>query len=71
MKHPKCWWACGEKPLEPAMLLVSENTVSRYHENQQFNLLCKQPTAFAERLHILGRTWNLPARPYALRVCAK
>jgi hypothetical protein len=60
-----------ERPFEPVMLLVSAYTASRYHEEQQFNLSCKQPTAFAERLHILGRTWNLPAQPYALRVCGK
>ena len=71
MKHREMLAGLPEKPLEPAMLFVSAYTVSRYHEEQQLNVLCKQPTAFVERLHVLGRTWNLPARPYALRVCAK
>jgi hypothetical protein len=37
----------------------------------RFNLSCRQPDLFAERLRALGRTWNLPAQPFALRVCGE
>jgi hypothetical protein len=60
-----------DKPLQPAMLLVSAYTLSLYREEPQFNLSCRQPDLFAERLRALGRTWNLPAQPFALRVCGE
>jgi len=58
-----------DKPLEPTMLLVSAYTLSRYGEEPRFNLSCTQPALFEERLRVLGRTWNLPAQPFALKVC--
>jgi hypothetical protein len=60
-----------DKPLEPTMLLVSAYTLSLYREEPRFNLSCRQPAFFAQPLRVLGRTWNLPAQPYALRVCGE
>lgn len=61
----------AERPIEPTILLVSAYTASRFREKEQFSLPCKQPDLFGQRLHILGRTWNLPAQPYALKVCGE
>jgi hypothetical protein len=60
-----------DKPLEPTMLLVSAYTLSLYPEEPRFNLSCTQPALFEERLRALGRTWNLPAQPFALKVCGQ
>jgi hypothetical protein len=60
-----------DKPLEPTMLLVSAYTLSLYREVPQFNLSCSQPALFAQPLRVLGRTWNLPAQPFALRICGE
>ncbi|PYT62385.1 MAG: hypothetical protein DMG35_07760 [Acidobacteria bacterium] len=61
----------ANRPLEPTMLVVSAYTAARFREREQFNLPCKQTALFAERLHILGRTWNLPAQPFALKICGE
>jgi hypothetical protein len=60
-----------DKPLEPAMLLVSAYTLSLYREVPKFSLSCRQPPFFAQPLHALGRTWKLPAQPFALRICGE
>jgi len=59
-----------DKPVQPDMLLVSAYT-ERTQGKQSLDVVCKQPKAFEERLRILGRSWNLPAQPYALMVCRK
>ena len=59
----------ADQPAEPDMLLISAYTDSRLLGPQPAGLECEQPSAFGKRLHVLGRTWNLPAQPYALKVC--
>ncbi len=59
-----------DKPLQPDMLLVSAYT-AKVQDKQPLDIPCEKPKAFEDRLHVLGRTWNLPAQPYALMVCRK
>jgi hypothetical protein len=59
-----------DKPMQPDMLLISAYT-ARFQDLPTFNIPCERPKAFADRLHVLGRRWNLPAQPFALMVCSK
>ena len=59
-----------DKPMQPDMLLISAYT-TRFQDLPTFNIPCERPKAFADRLHVLGRRWNLPAQPFALMVCRK
>jgi hypothetical protein len=59
-----------DKPMQPDMLLISAHT-ARFQDIQTFDFPCKRPNAFGDPLHVLGRSWNLPAQPYALMVCRK
>ena len=59
------------KPVEPSMLLVSAYTLPRYGQLFHGSLPCTRPPDISERLRLLGRTWNLPAQPYALIVCKR
>jgi hypothetical protein len=59
------------KPAEPSMLVLSAYTMPRYGQLFHGRLPCTQPPEASERLRVLGRTWNLPAQPYALIVCAR
>jgi len=60
----------ADKPMQPDMLLVSAYT-ARSPDTQTFDIPCERPKAFGDRLHVLGRRWNLPAQPFALMVCRK
>jgi hypothetical protein len=57
------------KPAEPTMLIVSAFTMTRFDHLFYGSLPCTRPPEASDRLRVLGRTWNLPARPYALIVC--
>jgi hypothetical protein len=57
------------KPVEPSMLLVSAATTWQSGPPHFGNLACLQPPEVLEPLRALGRTWKLPAQPYALFVC--
>jgi hypothetical protein len=57
------------KPVEPSVLLVSAATSWRSGPPHFGNLACLQPPKALEPLRALGRTWKLPAQPYALFVC--
>jgi hypothetical protein len=59
------------KPVEPSMLLVSAATAWRYGEPYYGSLACARPPEVRKPLRALGRTWKLPAQPFALIVCAK
>jgi len=59
------------KPAEPSMLVVSAYTVQRFGQLLHLSPPCTVPLEVSERLRLLGRTWNLPAQPYALLVCAR
>jgi hypothetical protein len=58
-------------PVEPSMLLVSAATAWRFGPPHSGNLACAQPHEVAQPLRAFGRTWKLPAQPYALYVCAR
>jgi len=58
-----------QKPVEPSLLLVSAMTVRTYGTPRHGKPSCVYPPEFFEHLKILGRTWKLPAQPYALAVC--
>ena len=57
------------QPMKPDLLLISAYTVSRSRDKSALDISCEQPQIFADRLYVLGRTWNLPAQPYALMTC--
>ena len=56
-------------PAEPSTLLVSAFTVRRFGVPFHGNLPCTHPQQASEHLRVLGRTWNLPAQPFALCIC--
>jgi hypothetical protein len=58
------------KPIEPTMLIVSSAAIRLFGVPHRGNLRCTWPPEAFARLHALGRTWNLPAQPYALFVCS-
>jgi len=58
------------KPLEPSMLVVSAATVQRLGEPHFQNMQCTAAPPVGQRLKLLGRTWKLPADPYALVLCS-
>lgn len=58
------------KPVEPSMLVVSAATVRLTGEPHGDNLTCTRPPEAYAHLRTFGRTWNLPANPYALFVCS-
>ncbi|MGB7436231.1 MAG: glycosyltransferase family 39 protein [Candidatus Acidiferrum sp.] len=60
-----------QTPVAPSMFLVSAYTPSRLKNPPDMIIPCAQPRFFEAKLHLLGRTWNLPANPYALMVCSK
>ena len=59
------------QPWQPDMLVASAYTATRLREKESFAMPYKQAKDFDDQLHVLGRTWNLPAHPFALRVCSK
>ncbi len=58
-----------DAPMEPSMLVVSALVVSQIGEPRFENFRCDGGGQAFPRLRVLGRTWNLPAQPYATRVC--
>lgn len=66
----KLLYGLQRKPAEPSMLIVSAYTMQRFGQPFHGNLPCTPPPGASEHLRVLGRTWNLPAQPYALTVCA-
>jgi hypothetical protein len=60
-----------EKPTDAGAFVFSAFTISRMHLNPPADTVCEKPAAFGERLHVLGRSWNLPAEPFAMAVCIR
>jgi len=60
-----------DRPMEARMILVSAFAASWPKEKLVIDMSCEQPKAFGDKLHVLGRTWNVPAQPYALMVCRR
>jgi hypothetical protein len=58
-----------DKPMVPNMLMVSADIASMYGDKPTDGMACEQPKGFTDKLRVLGRTWNVPAHPYALMVC--
>jgi len=56
-------------PVEPSLLLVSAHTSWQFGPASYGHLTCLEPREALQPLRALGRTWKLPAYPYALTVC--
>jgi hypothetical protein len=59
----------ADAPAQPSMLIVSAMSVFRFGEPQLENFQCSGARQPISRLRVLGRTWNLPAHPYDVRLC--
>ncbi len=58
-----------DAPAVPTVFLVSAYSVVKSGEPTDVGLTCTKTSNGFEHLRLLGRTWNLPANPYALMVC--
>jgi hypothetical protein len=58
-----------DAPAPPSMIVVSAMTVWTFGPPHFDDFQCDDRAAPIARLHALGRTWNLPAEPYAIQVC--
>jgi hypothetical protein len=56
-------------PAVPTVFIVSAYSVTKDGAPDQGVLSCTQTSKGFEHLRLLGRTWNLPANPYALMEC--
>jgi len=58
-----------DKPEEATTILISGLTAARLKKEPDPDSVCHAPPDFEKKLRAFGRTWNLPADPYALMVC--
>ncbi len=56
-------------PARPSILIASALTLTQLGPVDVRGFQCTQSAEISDRLRLLGRTWKLPAHPYAMMVC--